>query len=385
MNICIITEGYPTPNDPGMFVFVDQLASTWADQGLKVSVICPVPYFVEWFDDKRFYKNKWEKYTRKGNVVSVFSPRFFRVSDRKIGFVETQEISYKSFQKAVTETISRMPEKPDVLYSHFLSAGCHAGDIGYYMGIPSFCAFGESTLWSIEGWKKDRVTKSLGKLSGIISVSTENRRVLVDNGYFRDDDIEVFPNGVDHSLFCQKDKQAMRMKHGFQGDAFIGAFTGSFNDAKGVLRAQNAAVKAGKTLMIYIGSGKLRPEGGNIIFQGKLQHEEIPEYLSACDFFILPTRAEGCCNAIVEAMACGLPIISANGAYNDDILSENYSIRTSPDDVSAMSEAIRELRDNPNQRVQMSAAAAEASKRFDISIRAFAIVEFMRRKMKKGN
>ena len=381
MNICIITEGYPTPTNPGLSVFVDQLASAWADQGMEISVICPIPYFVELFDRKRFYKKRWIKRTHKGNQIKVFSPRFFRVSDRKIGFIETQSISYKSFQRAVIGIIKKLQVKPDVLYSHFLPAGCHAGDIGFRLDIPAFCAFGESSLWSIEGWDGIRVRESLGKLSGMVSVSTENKRILVDNGYFREDDIEVFPNGADHSLFYQRDKQAIRKKYGFPDNVFIGAYTGSFSDDKGVLRAQSAAVGAGNVHMIFIGDGMIKPEGNNILFQGKLQHDLIPEYLCAADFFILPTRAEGCCNAIVEAMACGLPIISANGAYNDDILAEDYSIRTDPNDVEAMTDAIRQLRDDPGRRTRMSLAAKNASAKFDLADRASRIIRFMQSKM----
>ena len=385
MNICLVTNNYPTPNNPGMFVFVDQLASTWADMGIKMTVICPRPRFVEYFDKKRYYKKEWVKKTQKGNSITVLAPRYFRFSDSKIfGFINTQKISYNSFQRAVIKTINQLADKPDILYSHFLSAGCHVGDTGEKLGIPAFCAFGESMLWSIKNWDEKMVQKSLGKLNGIVSVSTENKRILVDNRLFREKDIGVFPNGVDHSLFCQGDKQSIRKKYGFPKDAFIGAFTGSFNDDKGVLRAQEAAVKAGNIPMIFIGGGACKPEGSNILFSGKLQHECIPEYLSAADFFILPTKAEGCCNAIIEAMACGLPVISAKGAYNDDILSEAYSIRTDPTDIEAMAEAIKTLRDHPDRRLEMSAAAAKASMKFNIADRASAIIEFMQRKTQKG-
>ena len=384
MNVCIVTNGYPTPNDPGMFVFVDQLASTWADIGVKVTVICPIPYFVEFFDKKRFYKKEWVKTTQKGNRIKVFSPRYFRLSDRKIGIVNTQRISYRHFQYVATQVIKRIPEKPHVLYSHFLSAGCHAGDIGDRLNIPAFCAFGESSFWSLDGWDIGRVKYSLAKLSGIVSVSTENKRILIENELFGKTDIEVFPNGVDHSLFFPRDKREMRKKLGFPEDDFIGAFTGSFNDAKGVLRAQEAAIKAGNVPMIYIGSGTCKPEGTNILFCENLPHEKIPEYLSVADFFILPTKAEGCCNAIIEAMACGLPVISAKGAYNDDILSEAYSIRTDPNDVAAMIGAIKKLRDDPEERSRMSEAAKQASMDFDISNRARGIIEFMKQKSKKG-
>ena len=61
MRICVITEGYPTPNDPGLFVFVDQLVTAWADMGAEVSVIFPVPRWVELFDKKRFYQKSYKK------------------------------------------------------------------------------------------------------------------------------------------------------------------------------------------------------------------------------------------------------------------------------------------------------------------------------------
>ena len=384
MNICIITHGYPTPYNPDFFVFVDQLVSVWADMGLKVSVINPIPAFVECFDKKRYYKKKWEKQTLNGNKILVFSPRYYRIADRKIGCINTQKISYKGFQHAVERTIHKMPEKPDILYAHFLSAGCHVGDIGNKLNISSFCAFGESSLWSISGWDIDMVRSSLGKLSGVISVSTNNKSILINNNLFRESDIEVFLNGVDHTVFFPKDKRAIRKEYGFPEDAFIGAFTGSFNDSKGVIRAQKAAQNAGNVKMIYIGGGDNKPEGDNILFQGRLQHDKIPDYLCAADFFVLPTKAEGCCNAIIEAMACGLPIISTDGAYNTDILSESYSIMTAPEDIEAITEAIKFLHENPETRIQMGEAARKASLQFDIEKRASDIIEFMKRK-KKGN
>lgn len=381
MHICIITTGFPTPLDPGKYAFVDQLACTWADQGHKISVIYPIPVFVEFLNKKRFYKSVWERKTIEGNIVTVHCPRYFSAADKTILGIDTKDISYKSFQIALLRTIKKMGNRPDVLYGHFLPSGCQAGDAGEKLSIPSFCAFGESSLWSIKGWNKKKIQCSLDKLSGIISVSTENKRILIENHLFREKDIAVFPNGTDHSLFCTKDKKTIRKKHGFPEDGFIGVYTGAFNDDKGVLRAQEAAINAHNTQMIYIGGGTLQPEGSNILFCGKLQHECLPEYLNAADFFILPTKAEGCCNAIVEAMSCGLPIISADGAYNDDILSEEYSIRTDPDDIHGMTQAIKLLQDNKEQRKQMSAAALKASMRFDIVNRASSIVAFMQRYM----
>lgn len=382
-SICIITSGFPTPKEPGKYAFVEQLACTWADMGIDVSVIYPIPIFVELFDRNRFYKNTWKKKTQNDKEVSVFCPRYFSASNRNLAGIDTRNISYKSLQKAILRTIKKLNIKPDVLYGHFLPSGCQAAEAGKTLNIPAFCAFGESSLWSIKDENWDLIRNRLDKLRGIISVSTENKRVLVDNYLFRENDIEVFPNGADHELFKIGDKESLREQYGLPKDEFIGVFTGSFNESKGSFRAQKAAVDAGNTKMIFIGGGSQKPTGDNILFCGKLQHEMIPDYLSLADFFILPTQAEGCCNAIIEAMSCGLPIISSKGAFNDDILSEEYAIRTEPNDVSALTKAIESLKDDVVKRNKMADLSEQASLKFDVYHRAEAIIDFMERKSRR--
>jgi len=49
----------------------------------------------------------------------------------------------------------------------------------------------------------------------------------------------------------------------------------------------------------------------NVIFLGKIAHEKLPNVLNAMDVFVLPTISmEGFSNSMLEAMACGLPIVT---------------------------------------------------------------------------
>ena len=105
------------------------------------------------------------------------------------------------------------------------------------------------------------------------------------------------------------DKSICREQLGWNKDDFIVSFLGSFNDRKGVNRLSEAIRLANKKARIsacFIGNGAIKPDCPNIVFCGTLDHDMIPAYLCASDVFVLPTLHEGCCNAIVEALACGI-------------------------------------------------------------------------------
>ena len=92
---------------------------------------------------------------------------------------------------------------------------------------------------------------------------------------------------------------------------------------------------------------------------------------------MLPTFAEGCCNALIEAMACGLPIISSDREFNWDVLNADNSIMIDPENVDEIANAIAELRDNSEKRKEMSKAALHTAANLTIRIRAEKIAEFM--------
>ena len=374
-NIVIITAGYPTPINPKPLVFLDQLACSWAEMGMSVTVICPVPCFVELKEKNRYFKYKWQRETN-GKSITVYHPRFIGLGRLEEGSLIAFKISYISFQNAVKKIINSLDSKPDVLYSHFLTSGRHAGDLAKLYSVPGFCAFGESSLWSVTPLNYRFTKQSLGNLSGIVAVSSENKRLLNEAKLYDHQRIFVVSNGVDRRVFFPYDKESMRRKYGFPQKEIIGVFVGAFCSRKGVLRTQEAASKS-NIKMIYIGDGEEIPTGPNILFAGKVSHDLVAQYLSVADFFVLPTRAEGCCNSILEAMACGLPIISSNRSFNDDILDDSYSIRIDPDDIQKIQESMEFLTLNEDRRSKMSEAALIASEKFSLDWRANRILEIM--------
>ena len=61
----------------------------------------------------------------------------------------------------------------------------------------------------------------------------------------------------------------------------------------------------------------------NIEFLGKINHNEILKHLQNADIFVMPSLNEGMSNSILEAMACGLPIISTNVGGSKELIRGN--------------------------------------------------------------
>lgn len=382
-SICIITANYPTDNEP-VYTFVDQLVCQFADNGINCIVISPTSI------TKRILRNGSKvpreiiRETKKGNKIRIFRPKFLSFSHSVLN-INTSMISFLSFRKCVFKEIKKHNILPDVFYGHFIvPSGMCATDLGQVFGIPSFIAYGESSTINIKKFKKSFIFDKLSGSRGVISVSSENKRELLDLKLVLDSDkIKVFPNGIDNSKFYKIDKVVARKALGIPEKVFIVAFLGSFIERKGVKVLSSALDSIEEVYSIFIGKGPCEPKCKNILFKGTVTNDKVFMYLNAADIFVLPTLAEGCCNAIIEAMACGLPIISSNQSFNDDILNSENSIRIDVEDEEVIRNAILILKNNKELRKNMSNASQKKASLLSISQRAKNIVKFMEYKIDK--
>ena len=187
----------------------------------------------------------------------------------------------------------------------------------------------------------------------------------------------VFPNGFNGKKFFSFDKSKARRELGFPDDKFIVAFTGDFSERKGIDKLSHALKSFDDVYSVFLGSGEIKPGCDNILFCGSVPNDEVVKYLNAADVFVLPTKGEGCCNAIVEALACGLPVISSDLPFNDDILDNTNSIRVDVSDVSQIENAVNKLKTDESLLHKLSKGAADSAKNLNINVRAENILKFM--------
>ena len=124
-----------------------------------------------------------------------------------------------------------------------------------------------------------------------------------------------------------------------------------------------------------------QPECDGILFKGGLPHEQINSYLNCSDVFVLPSLAEGCPNSVIEAMACGLPIISSDLPFNYDILNDENAILVDPMDVNAIALAIKQLKEDKTQRERLAKNSSDKAKELTIKERVVKILLFIQKKI----
>ena len=382
MHICIITPKYPTIADPTALTFVQQLVWTMADVGEKVSVICPLG-----INRNKQYKKVSSQLIEKsflGKDIEVYFPRFLDCGQKNILSFNTAGITTFYFSKAVENVLNSMHPKPDVLYGHFITpSGVTASILGNKMGIASFVAYGESTPWTIYQLGVKKVKKYLANVNGVISVSSANKKELIDTGVVNPNKIEVFPNGYRASRFFQKDRKKARKIFNIPEDAFVVAFVGHFIERKGIHKLLKAIDELEDVYLICAGKGPIEPKGEKVLFAAPVDPDELSTFYSAADIFVLPTQNEGCCNAIIEAMACGLPIVSSNLQFNDDILNNENSIRINPEDEHSIVEAIITLKKDSVKRCQLANGSLRKARALTLEVRATNIISFIKNKTGK--
>lgn len=381
-HICFVMGLYPTDTNPAN-TFVDQLICEIADQGVKCTAIAPQSVSKSLVRRTALTQKGRIRYTNKGNRIEVFSPKYVSYSAKSFLGLNTDTLSRDSYKSVVLKEYKRRNIDADAFYGHFINpSGLTAAELGRLHKKPSFIACGESSLEGLKLIDKLYLEETFRGISGIVAVSSENKMELLKNYMNNEcaDKVEVFPNAINNEKFYQMNRIFVRKELGFDEEAFIVAFTGHFIHRKGSRRLSDALNNIGNVQSIFIGKGEEEPTCNNILFKGTLPHDQVFKYLNVADVFVLPTLSEGCCNAIIEAMACGLPIISSDRPFNDDILNDENSIRINPENIEEIKSAIIKIRDNPELRESMSQASLKMAERLNIEQRAANILEFMNRK-----
>ena len=172
---------------------------------------------------------------------------------------------------------------------------------------------------------REQLLAALGAAAGCISVSHSLRDLIVANGV-DPQRVTVIPNGVNRRLFHPGAPAVARAELGIDPGVRLLVSVGHLLSVKRhatLIEATRRLRKEMEVKLVIIGGPSYEPdhpaalrkqvaEAGLedvVCFKGALPPSEVARWLCAADVFALASAREGCCNALLEALAVGLPAV----------------------------------------------------------------------------
>jgi teichuronic acid biosynthesis glycosyltransferase TuaC len=256
---------------------------------------------------------------------------------------------------------------PDVILNYWLyPEGWAAMHVGRALGVPVILGSIGSDLNRIP----DRITgwwtqRALAGSSLVVTVSEHLRRRAIALGV-PEGRARCVVNGVDTAIFHEADRTEARRELGLEPDARIVLYVGWIAPTKGLRELAAAfgalAPRHPRQQMLLIGEGTLRAEleqiGARFRLLGRRDSSEIARWMAAADLFCLPSWSEGCPNVVVEALACGRPVVStAVGGIPELVDSPVKGTLVAPHDIDALTRALEDALARPWDEAAIARAA----------------------------
>ena len=211
-------------------------------------------------------------------------------------------------------------------------------------------------------------------VDAVIVPSSAMRDRLADYGVRSP--MQVLPTGIPLARFDQRDDGAFRKRHDLPLFAPLGLFVGRVAHEKNIgflLQVTRHLMRSHPDFILLIaGEGPARESlsreakaagiASNVRFIGYIDREhELPHCYAAADVFMFSSRTETQGLVLIEAMACGLPVVALAEMGTRDILNSNRGALTPAAEIETFAQAVASLIDNPERRRQLSAEAREYS------------------------
>jgi glycosyltransferase involved in cell wall biosynthesis len=219
------------------------------------------------------------------------------------------------------------------------------------------------------------------KSEAIITVSEYERKRILNKINLDDKDIRVIYNGIDEARFKLNEdpSKLMQVKYKYKLPSGYILFLGNTAARKNALRVIEAycmyadtvpepiqIVTPGlseKFIINHLIALNQRDKLRYFVCPGYIQDEDLSALYSMSTFFLYPSLSEGFGMPLVEAMACGAPVITSNTTCLPEI-SGNAALLVNPNDSAEIARAITQMAEDESLRLLKIAQGILNAKRF---------------------
>ena len=367
MKILTVTSLYPNEVQPNHGIFVENRLRRIVGGAIEARVLAPVPWFP-------FTAGAFGRYARFARVpreetrcgIRVSHPRFPSIP--KVGMSVAPLLMYAALERFVRGgSLGRYDF--DLIDAHyFYPDGVAAALLGRRYGKPVVVTARGSDINLIAQYAipRRRITWAARKAAAVIAVSEALKERMVDLG-IDPDRIFVLRNGVDLDAFQLKETPNLRSEA--EGTPIL-LSVGNLVAGKGHDLAIRALTLLDGAELRIVGEGPLRASlealaqslsvEQRVRFLGRVPHERLPEVYGAADALILASAREGWPNVLLEAMACGTPVVATKvGGIPEIVKAEAAGVLVEERSPEAIASAVQGLLATPPTRAATRAYAEQ--------------------------
>lgn len=346
MHILIIPSSYPTDDAPLRGSFFKEQAIALKEAGNDVGIIYSETRRVTGINFNTFKKNHFQvKEYNEDGVRTIRLHGWNILSMRNsLGINLWMKQSLKIFEQYVNKY-----GRPDIIHVHCgLYGGNVAKNIREKYNVPYVITEHSSIVMNslLNEYDKKLLSEAYNNADCLISVGSRLRESMMN---YTNNEIIVIPNIVDTTIFSYKPSH--------QRDSFKFVTVCMLKKDKNIKLLLQSFAKSFKgnstvTLMV-IGDG---PEKNSLIilskelgidsqieFLGAINRNNLYSYLSKADSFVLPSNYETFGVAYIEALACGLPIITTRCGGPEDFYNEKLGYIIPVDNLEELSVSMERM------------------------------------------
>ena len=267
-------------------------------------------------------------------------------------------------KKALNELLEK--EDIDIIHGHYLfPAGAAAVEVGKEHGIKTYVTAHGSDMFEV--YKKQPLMRStlkkvLRDADGVFAVSNALRHEIIATGVQGiSNKTKICWNSVDIDKFSSKENDSFKKENRLE-DKPIVLFVGNLIKRKNVDSLLEAKkISNADYYLVIVGDGpefkkltkKVEDESiRDVIFTGS--RNDVENIIPSCDVLVLPSFSESFGLVLIEALACGKPVIGSNVGGITEIINDDVGLLVDPNKVSSIAGAIDKLINDEDLRLVLS-------------------------------
>lgn len=262
----------------------------------------------------------------------------------------------------------------DIVHTHDLWSNLIGVPAARLAGVPAIIS-SRRDLSHFEWYQGERRVwlKWIQNLGGaVLTNAVPIRDALVSEDRFDPHKVHIIHNGVDIAKFRSARNDRVRIFPDAGQGKLVVLVGNMHSDVKGhpwlIASAPAVLREFPDTQFILVGDGEQRSSfekqaqdlGAIRNFLFLRRRSDIPDILASCDIAVLPSRAEGLPNAVLEYMAAGLPVIVSRVGGNPELVQDGVTgIVVPSEDSAALSAALLKLLAEPSLARRLAQAGHE--------------------------